>query len=102
MNGLRYCPISASANGRITAPGNTCATKTFIAHDHVVAGRRAKSAEHVSGEFRKIDPRQGHHDGFQIGDTFHAVAALVSPIEAERGAPVGDHESDLVVELELI
>ena len=67
---------------------------------HLVARGRAESLEYLAGRVRPLFPGDGHHDRLHVRDALDGARMAVGPVEAERRAPVVDHERHVAVDAE--
>ncbi|COV78766.1 Uncharacterised protein [Mycobacterium tuberculosis] len=83
-------------------PGQHPFDKDVVLQRHWLALRRSETLEHTPHGRRPVRPRHRGDDRFHERDPLHSVAMLVSPVEAERRAPVVQHQYHVVAEVERI
>ncbi len=65
--------------------------------DHLLTGSRAQALEDRARDLRPVLPaRDRPDDRLHVGDRANAVGVTPGPVEAERAAPVVQHEDDVL------
>ena len=91
----RHLGVGEAAQHRA---GQHALDEDVLLQHHLLAGRRAEVLEHAARVVGPVGPGHRRDDAFHVGNALHALAVRVGPVEAERRAPVVEHEDDAVAE----
>ena len=75
--------------------GSTVSMKKFSSSTEPLALVRAQGAEDLVASVREVVPAARRDDGFHVGDRADLLRVAAGAVEAERRAPVVQHQRDV-------
>ena len=84
------------------AAGQHTLDEDVLFQHHLFASLGAEALEDAGGGFGPFVPGDGADDGLHVDEAFDALGVAAGPVEAERGAPVVDHEGEVVAEVHAV